>query len=40
MRADNGEDWPGNKAWPAVLALISFFSLAAFAQALLPSLGL
>ena len=25
-------DWPGAKAWPATMALISFFILAAFAQ--------
>jgi hypothetical protein len=30
---DDG-DFPGPKAWPAGMALISFFALAAFAQAL------
>lgn len=28
-------DWPGAKAWPAVMALIAFFELSVFAQELL-----
>lgn len=27
-------DWPGAKTWPAVMCLVSFFALAAFAQGL------
>ncbi|KAI3426982.1 hypothetical protein D9Q98_006926 [Chlorella vulgaris] len=30
----NPNDWPGAKAWPAVMALISFFMLSGFFQAL------
>ncbi|PRW51126.1 PTS system fructose-specific EIIABC [Chlorella sorokiniana] len=30
----NPEDWPGAKAWPATMGLISFFSLNVFFQAL------
>lgn len=30
---DDG-DWPGNKAWPATMTLISFFALNVFLQAL------
>lgn len=32
-------DWPGAKTWPAVLALISFFALAAFSQGALDAFG-
>jgi hypothetical protein len=32
-------DWPGAKAWPAVMGLISFFALSAFAQGALDSVG-
>ena len=38
--AVNGEDFPGNKAWPAVMALLAFFILSAFLQALLPAVGI
>lgn len=31
-------DWPGAKAWPAGMTLISFFELAVFTQALLQAL--
>ena len=31
-------DWPGAKAWPAVLGLITFFELAVFLQALTVAL--
>ncbi|PNH07621.1 hypothetical protein TSOC_005919 [Tetrabaena socialis] len=30
----DGLDWPGNKSWPAVMALISFFALNVFIQGL------
>lgn len=33
LQYDDG-DWPGPKAWPSGMALISFFAAAAFAQAL------
>lgn len=37
LQADD-DDWPGPKAWPAGMALISFFALMSFVQtALLPS---
>eukprot|EP00887_Chlorella_sp_A99_P001160 scaffold14.g1160.t1 len=32
-------DWPGAKAWPAGMALVSFFELAVFAQELLKQAG-
>lgn len=35
----NPVDWPGAKAWPATMGLISFFALAAFFQALTAALG-
>ncbi|KAI8468262.1 MAG: hypothetical protein J3K34DRAFT_427667 [Monoraphidium minutum] len=35
LEYDDG-DWPGPKAWPAGMALISFFALSAFWQALFP----
>lgn len=34
---DDG-DWPGNKAWPAGMVLVSFFLLAAFMQALVQDI--
>lgn len=34
------KDWPGEKAWPAVMALISFFELAATFQGLLDGFNL
>lgn len=35
----NPADWPGAKAWPATMCLISFFSLAVFFQALTAALN-
>ncbi|CAL5228429.1 g11563 [Coccomyxa viridis] len=32
---DDPKEWPGPKAWPATLALISFFAVNVFGQALL-----
>jgi hypothetical protein len=32
---DDPREWPGPKAWPASLALISFFAVNVFGQALL-----
>ena len=34
----NPADFPGAKAWPAVMGLISFFSAAVFMQALVVAL--
>ncbi|KAL4444249.1 hypothetical protein ABPG75_011986 [Micractinium tetrahymenae] len=34
----NPNDWPGAKAWPATMGLISFFSLSVFFQALVAAL--
>ena len=34
----NAQEWPGDKAWPAVMGLLSFFILSAFWQVLLASL--
>ena len=34
----NPNDFPGAKAWPATMGLISFFSLAVFWQALVAAL--
>jgi hypothetical protein len=31
---DIAPDWPGPKAWPAVMTLISFFALNVFLQGL------
>ena len=31
---DDPKDWPGPKAWPATLALISFFAVNVFGQVL------
>lgn len=31
-------EWPGAKAWPATMGLISFFSLSVFFQALVAAL--
>ena len=32
---DDPREWPGPKAWPATLSLISFFAVNVFGQALL-----
>lgn len=36
----NPNDWPGAKAWPAVMGLLAFFALAANFQGLRDGLGL
>lgn len=33
-------DWPGAKAWPAVMMLITFFELAATQEGLFDAFGL
>lgn len=32
-------DWPGPKAWPASMALISFFAVCAYVQALVADVS-
>jgi hypothetical protein len=36
----NPNDWPGAKAWPAVMMLITFFELAATQEGLFDAFGL